>query len=65
MEGRGGLINFPLLKGGGGLNRRFTVCAIAKNMALHHFGLHMGIDLTNILFLSETGYGFQGNYRNV
>ena len=34
-------------------------------MALRRFGLHMGIGLTNILFLSETGYGFRGNYGNV
>ena len=34
-------------------------------MALRRFGLHMGIGLTIILFLSETGYGFRGNYGNV
>ena len=34
-------------------------------MALRCFGLHMGIGLTNILCLSETGYGFRGNYGNV
>ena len=34
-------------------------------MALRRFGLHMGIGLTNIIFLSETGYGFRGNYGNV
>ena len=34
-------------------------------MALRCFGLHMGIGLTNILFLSETGYGFRGNYGNL
>ena len=34
-------------------------------MALRCFGPHMGIGLTNILFLSETGYGFRGNYGNL
>ena len=34
-------------------------------MTLRRFGLHMGIGLTNILFLSETGFGFRRNYGNV